>query len=172
MQINGKAAVIRIIKPDKNDISVILSLIKAKAEFDGCADMLRLKEGDIEDAFFSAIPKAFALLAVIADEIVGIATYYSIYSTFIAKPGIWLDDLFVYPKFRKMGVGQALLLELCFIARETGCGRIDWIVARDNEIGKDFYRSYSARIFEEVRHARLDEDAINKLADKARSAAS
>src|SRR3546814_2723305 len=84
---------------------------------------------------------AFSLLASKACESVVIATYYSIYSTFIAKPGIWLDDLFVYPQFRGSGVGEALLSELCILAQNTGCGRIDWIVATDNDRGRSFYRS-------------------------------
>lgn len=104
-------------------------------------------------------------------ESVGIATYYSIYSTFIAKPGIWLDDLFVYPQFRGNGVGKALLSELCVLALGTGCGRIDWIVAADNDRGRSFYERSGARIFEDVRHARLDERAISALAEKAHNQA-
>lgn len=130
-------------------------------------DALRSTEADIDEAFFSSQPKAFALLAIVSGEAVGIATYYKIYSTFIAKPGIWLDDLFVYPQFRGAGAGVALLTELCVLAQKTGCGRIDWIVARDNDRGMSFYQRSGARIFEEVRHARLDENAISALVEKS-----
>ncbi len=147
-----------------NDVQDILSLIQGKAEFDGCLDALLSKKAEIEEAFFSSSPKTNALLAVEDGKPVGIATYYSIYSTFIAKPGIWLDDLFIYPENRKSGAGKALIIRLCKIAKEKGCGRIDWIVARDNENGREFYESLGATIFEEVRHSRLDERAIEKLA--------
>lgn len=153
----------------KADAPVILDLVRGKAEYDGCLSSLKSTESDIEEAFFSPQPKAYALLAMIQGEAVGIATYYSIYSTFIAKPGIWLDDLFVYPQFRGNGVGEALLSELCALAQETGCGRIDWIVATDNERAKIFYERSGAQIFEEVRHARLDERAINALVEKGKT---
>lgn len=128
---------------------------------------MRAKESDIKEAFFSPAPKAHALVVVEADEVIGIATYYSIYSTFIAKPGIWLDDLYIYPQYRSKGIGEALLSALCTIAEEAGCGRIDWIVAQDNEQGKRFYENVGACISESVRHARLDETAIKRLADKS-----
>ncbi|MEN1727473.1 MAG: GNAT family N-acetyltransferase [Pseudomonadota bacterium] len=146
------------------DIPNILSLIRQKARFDGCLESLRTKATDIEAAFFSDTPKAKALLAVKGDQVFGIATYYDIYSTFIAKPGIWLDDLFVDQNRRKTGAGIALMKRLCEIAVATGCGRIDWIVATDNRRGRDFYESIGATIFETVRHSRLDETAIHQLA--------
>ena len=148
----------------KADIPAILALIKAKAEFDGCLDHLKSGESDIEKAFFSESPKARAIVAEVHGEVIGIATYYDIYSTFIAKSGIWLDDLYVYERFRKSGAGKAIMKRLCQKAKEAGCGRIDWLVARDNDNGRGFYESIGANIFEEVRHARLDENAISKLA--------
>lgn len=158
---------IEIRKAERTDVPAIFDLVREKAKFDGCLGSLQSTKADIEEAFFSEQPKAFALLAMNSGEAAGIATYYSIYSTFIAKPGIWLDDLFVYPHFRGNGVGEALLSELCVLAQNTGCGRIDWIVATDNDRGRSFYERSGARIFEEVRHARLDERAINALVEKA-----
>lgn len=151
----------------KSDIEDVLSLIRAKAEFDGCLHLLKAQKKDIESAFFSPVPKAEAIVAEIDGKVVGIATFYSIYSTFIAKPGIWLDDLFVYDHYRNLGVGGQLIKKLCSIALSRDCGRIDWIVARDNESGRAFYNSIGAQIFEEVRHTRLDESAINRLAQSA-----
>jgi GNAT superfamily N-acetyltransferase len=159
--------IIKVRKAKKTDASAILDLVRGKAEFDGCLDSLQSTKTEIEEAFFSEKPKVHALLAMNSGEAVGIATYYSIYSTFIAKPGIWLDDLFVYPGSRGSGVGATLLSELCIVAQNTGCGRIDWIVATDNDRGRSFYERSGAQIFEEVRHARLDERAINALAQKA-----
>lgn len=152
---------------ERSDTRDVLALIRAKAEFDGCLDSLQSKEEQIEDAFFSDNPKAKAIVASIDNKIFGVATFYGIYSTFIAKPGIWLDDLYVYERYRKDGVGRALVSKLCAIAKETGCGRIDWIVARDNKNGRNFYKSIGATIFEEIRHSRLNEAAINSLASNA-----
>jgi len=151
---------------EEKDSAAILALIKGKAEFDGCLDSMHATVNEITEAFFGSQPKAFAIVAEIDKQLVGIATYYNIYSTFISKPGIWLDDLFIYPQYRKIGIGKALIKELCAIAQKNGCGRIDWIVARDNENGRAFYRSLGASVFEEVRHSRLDEVAIEKLVCK------
>lgn len=154
-------------KIEETDLEDIFLLIRAKAEFDGCLESLQSKEEAIRDAFFSSAPKAQAIVAETSGKIIGIATYYSIYSTFMGKPGIWLDDLYVYEAHRKSGAGKALMKTLCKIAFETGCGRVDWIVARDNENGRAFYESIGAYISEEVRHSRLDESAIIKLAANA-----
>ena len=152
---------------EEKDVGDILLLIQAKAEFDGCLDSLKSTEAEIHDAFLSPDRKARAVVAEVNGKVVGIATYYSIYSTFIAKPGIWLDDLYVYKEYRKLKVGKALLKYLCNVALEAGCGRIDWIVATDNDNGRGFYESLGAQIFEDVRHSRLDEHAIYKLASNA-----
>ena len=156
------SVIIRAVKP--TDVADIFALIQAKAVFDGCPESLTLDEQQILEVFFSEAPKARAIIATLGDKVVGIATYYDIFSTFIGKPGLWLDDLYVYKAYRKYGIGKALLVELCNIARRNGCARIDWIVANDNDNGKGFYRSLGATIFEEIRHSRLDQDAINRLA--------
>jgi len=152
---------------EEKDLGDILSLIQAKADFDGCLDSLQSKEPEIYDAFLSSSPKAKAIVAEIDGKVIGIATYYNIYSTFIAKSGIWLDDLYVYEGYRQSGAGKELMKSLCNIALKTDCGRIDWVVAKDNENGRGFYESIGANIFEEVRHSRLDESAINRLASSA-----
>ena len=149
---------------EERDLDDVLLLIRAKAEADGCLDLLKSSVQEIRGAFLSSEPKAHAIVAEVGNKLVGIATYYSIYSTFIAKPGIWLDDLYIYEEHRKSGAGKALMKRLCKIALETGCGRIDWVVGRDNENGRGFYEFMGAHIFEEVRHSRLDENAITKLA--------
>ena len=84
---------------EEKDLSDILSLIRAKADFDGCLDSLQSNEAELREAFLSDNPKAKAIVAEVEGEVIGIATYYSIYSTFIAKPGIWLDDLYVYESY-------------------------------------------------------------------------
>jgi GNAT superfamily N-acetyltransferase len=91
------------------------------------------------------------------------ATYYETFSSFIAKPCLWLDDLFVYESHRSKGIGLALVQHLCRVAHELGCGRIDWVVAESNAKGKEFYSRLGASIFESVRLARFDERAIQAI---------
>ena len=97
-------------------------------------------------------------------HLVGMATYYAIFSSFIAKPGLWLDDLFVYDSFRGCGIGLALVKDLCRIAEEGGCGRVDWLVSNFNERGKKFYRRIGASISDNARLVRLGEEQIHVLA--------
>lgn len=158
---------IKIREVEKKDLSDILDLIRALAKFDGCLDSFQSKEKDIEEAFFSKEPKTKALIAHVDGKAAGIATYYGTYSTFKAKPGIWLDDLYVYEVYRGHGVGKGLISKLCAIAKDTGCCRLDWIVDKDNGHGRNFYLSLGATIFERVRHSRLDSKMINKLAGNA-----
>lgn len=141
-------------------------MVRAKAEFDGCLKEFRSTPKTIQEAFFSDSPKAYALLARVEKTVVGMATYYYIYSTVTAKSGIWLDDLFVYPQFRGSGAGKALLLKLCSIAKDHGCARIDWIVGKNNKAAQDFYKNMGAKICESFRHSRLDEEAIERLAQQ------
>jgi GNAT superfamily N-acetyltransferase len=142
------------------DIFTIMELIHLKAEFDGCPESVEATPKRLEADLFGEKPLAFVLLAEIEGNIVGFATYHLIYSTFLAKPGIWLDDLYVKAEYRSNTVGQALMLRLCQIAQEEGCGRIDWTVAASNERGIKFYEKIGANIVQRARLCRLDSKAI------------
>ncbi|MEP6897547.1 MAG: GNAT family N-acetyltransferase, partial [Rhodanobacter sp.] len=124
----------------ESELGSLFDLIKAKAEFDGCSESLKASVESLREALFSSKPLAHALVAEVEGKIVGMATYYSIFSSFIAMPGLWLDDLFVYEQSRNLGIGEALMKHLCAIAQSGGCGRIDWHVSKFNEGGKKFYR--------------------------------
>lgn len=147
----------------ESELPNLLTLIRAKAEFDGCPETLRATEASLHQALFSGAPRAFALVAESNGELVGMATYYAIFSSFIAKPGLWLDDLFVVETHRSQGIGEALIRRLCTIARESGCGRLDWHVSAFNERGQRFYRRLGASISEKARLVRLDETQIRML---------
>lgn len=148
----------------ESELPELLALIRAKAEFDGCPETLRATQESLRTALFTQRPLACALVATVEGQIVGMATYYAIFSSFIAKPGLWLDDLFVYESFRGSGVGEALVKRLCSIAQEGGCGRVDWHVSDFNERGKRFYRRIGATISEKARLVRLGEEQIHALA--------
>ena len=154
--------IIRDVK--ESELQALLDLIKAKAAFDGCPDSLRATVDSLREALFSANRLAHALVAEVAGEIVGMATYYATFSSFIAKPGLWLDDLFVQDTSRNLGIGEALMKRLCSIAAAGGCGRVDWHVLHSNEGGKRFYRRLGATISENERLVRMTGGTIFALA--------
>jgi GNAT superfamily N-acetyltransferase len=106
------------------------------------------------------------LLAEVTGKAVGFAMFYASYSSLLAQPCLWLDDLFVQSHFRGFGVGTALLKHLAQIAESTNCGRIEWTVNTGNSPGIAFYQKQGARILENIRVCRIDGDAINLLASK------
>ena len=150
----------------EEELASLLELIRAKAEFDGCPETLRATVESLREAFFSPKPQAHVLVAEVNGKLVGMATYYAIFSSFIAKPGLWLDDLFIYPEARNCGIGEALVRHLSSIAKSAGCGRIDWHVSNFNERGKKFYVRIGATISDSTRLARLDEERIHALAER------
>jgi GNAT superfamily N-acetyltransferase len=153
---------IKIRRANPDDLENIIQLITLLAEFDRSLAYLRINKEELREALFTEQPKTNALLAEYDGKTVGIATYYFTYSTFITKPGIWLDDLYILENYRNLGVGKALIEELRLIAKQNNCGRIDWMVARDNSHGIEFYEKLGAKIFEEVRHARFEQSVIDQ----------
>ena len=149
------------IRSAKNkDIPGIMELICLKAEFDGCPESVQAAVEKLEHDFFGQKPLAFVLIAEIERNLVGFATYHFTYSTFLAKPGIWLDDLYIKAEYRSKGIGEKLIQNLCQIAQSEGCGRIDWTVAAQNERGINFYQRIGAKIIQKARLCRLDSEAI------------
>lgn len=144
------------------DLSVILELIYLKAEFDGCPDAVEATSLRLNAHLFGESPLASVLLAEIEGNAVGFATYHRIYSTFLAQPGIWLDDLYLKPDYRNNRIGEALMIRLCQIAGQMGCGRIDWTVAASNPRAIRFYERMGARLDRKVRLCRLDRQAISR----------
>lgn len=142
----------------------LLRLLESKADFDGARPKLRANLGNLEHELFSANPRVKAILATRNGEIVGMATYHAIFSSFLVRPGIWLDDLYVDSAHRKAGVGEAILGALCEEALTNGCARIDWIVNASNDNGLGFYARMGAQVFASGRLARLDEEAMQTLA--------
>ncbi|GAB1537561.1 GNAT family N-acetyltransferase [Scytonema sp. NUACC21] len=155
---NEEKLVIRHAK--KDDLSTIMELILLKAEFDGCLDSLEATPQKLEDTIFCQKPLAFILLAEIDENVIGFASYHQIYSTFLAKPGIWLDDLYIKTEYRNCGVGTALINHLCRINENLGGARIDWIVRENNEPAVNFYKKMGAKIIQQVRLCRLEREEI------------
>lgn len=146
------------------DVPLLLEMFKALAEYERMADALVATEQMIRESFFGATPHAQAAMARIGGEAVGYAVWFFTYSTFLSRPGLYLEDVFVLPAWRGKGIGKALLRHLARIAVERGCGRFEWSVLDWNETAIRFYRGIGARPMDEWTVYRMTGDAIKQLA--------
>ena len=146
------------------DVPAFFTLLQHKAVFDGCPDALLATEERVRAALFGPAPMTHALVAVVDGKLVGMATYYKIFSTFIMQPGLWLDDLYLDAAQRGKGIGRAMMTQLCSIANASGCARVDWTVDSHNRDGRQFYLRLGATISAQLQLCRLDAACINRLA--------
>jgi GNAT superfamily N-acetyltransferase len=150
------------------DLSDIARLIRALAEYEKLSDSVVLDEARLREHLFGSRPYAEVLIAEDAEQTVGFALFFHNYSTFLGKPGIYLEDLFVLPEARGRGHGKALLVELARIAVERGCGRMEWSVLNWNTPSIEFYKRLSAEPMSEWSVYRLAGTAIERLSQQGR----
>ena len=146
------------------DVPTIARLIRELAEYERLADRVTLDEARLRDHLFGPRPYCEVLMAEDAGRAVGFALFFHNYSTFLAKPGIYLEDLFVEPAHRGKGHGKALLVALAKLAVERSCGRVQWAVLDWNEPSINFYKSLGAIPEDDWTVYRLHEDALLALA--------
>src|SRR6266481_5864304 len=149
------------------DVPIILQLIRDLAIYERAPDEVVANEEQLVDVLFGERPAAEVLLAFERESPVGFAVYFYNFSTWLGRAGLYLEDLFVKPEKRGKGYGRALLVELAKIARDRGCGRMEWAVLDWNEPAIKFYRSLDAQPMHEWTVFRLTCDEIAKLADAA-----
>jgi GNAT superfamily N-acetyltransferase len=151
-----------------NDLHHLLDLIHAKADFDGCPNAVTATLEKLKNTLFSAQPMAYVLLAQAQEGTenlpIGFASYHFTYSTFLAQPSIWLDDLFVKSDHRNQSIGACFIQQLCQIAQRQGCGRIDWTVDINNHSGIRFYQRMGGKLQTNVHLCRLNHEAIFRYA--------
>jgi GNAT superfamily N-acetyltransferase len=151
-------------KATTEDAAQILEFIRALAAFERAPDAVTAtEEGLIRDGF-GAHPFFQCLVAEHNGEPAGFALYFFNYSTWLGRPGIYLEDLFVLPQFRRLGIGSALLKQVAAIALENCCQRMQWEVLDWNTPAIDFYRELGAEFLDEWRNVRLDAETIERLA--------
>jgi GNAT superfamily N-acetyltransferase len=146
------------------DVPTIARLIRALAEYERLADKVLLNETDLREHLFGSRRFAEVLLAEDADAVVGFALFFHNYSTFLGKPGIYLEDLFVEPAHRGKGFGKGLLVALAKLAVERDCGRIEWSVLNWNEPSIQFYLRLDAKRMDEWTVYRLSGEPLSRLA--------
>ena len=154
---------VRIEPARPEDVPMILMLIRELAEFERLLHEVTATEEQVHEGLFGARPSAEVVMARIGDEVAGFALYFHNFSTFLAKPGIYLEDLYVRQKFRGQGCGEALLRHLASIALARGCGRLEWSVLDWNQRAIDFYKSLGAAPMSEWTIYRVTGDALTRL---------
>ncbi len=150
-----------------DDVPTLFTLIRALAEYERLLDEVVATPEALRRTLFGERPYAEALLALADGEAVGFALFFHNYSTFLAKPGIYLEDLFVRPQWRGRSIGRRLLAEVAGIAVARGCGRLEWAVLDWNEPALAFYRRLGARALDEWTLNRVSGDALSALAAQA-----
>ncbi len=147
-----------------SDVPLILGFIRELAAYEKLAQEVEATEEDLRRTLFGERPYAETVVAKHEGEAAGFALFFHNYSTFLAKPGIYLEDLFVRPNFRGKGIGKALLVHLARLARERDCGRVEWWVLDWNESAIEFYKSIKAQPMNEWTVFRLSSAGIRSLA--------
>ena len=147
------------------DVLLILELIRALATYERAPNEVTATEKGLAEVLFGEKPAAEVLLAFENDRAVGFAVFFHNFSTWLGRPGLYLEDLFVRPEDRGKGYGHALLVQLAKIARDRGCGRMEWAVLDWNEPAIQFYRKLGAKPQHEWTVFRLTRDEIAELAD-------
>ena len=156
----------RIRDASPEDAPVIVSLIRALAEYEKAPAEAIATEAQIRDTLFGPRRSAEAVLACEGDDPVGFAVFFHNYSTWLGRPGLYLEDLFVTPRARGRGYGRRLLAHLAMLARDRGCPRMDWSVLDWNEPAIGFYRALGAIPLSEWTVYRLTGPSLASLADE------
>jgi GNAT superfamily N-acetyltransferase len=148
----------------RDDVPLILSFIKELAEYERLSQEVVATEEGLRDSLFGERPAAEVLIGHLGDEPAGFALFFHSFSTFLGRPGIYLEDLYVRPAFRGTGVGRTLLVRLAELATERGCGRLEWSVLNWNKPAIRFYKALGAVPMDEWTVYRVTGDAVGDLA--------
>jgi GNAT superfamily N-acetyltransferase len=147
------------------DVPQILAFIRALAVYEREPDAVIATETDLLRDGFGPNPFYFCLMAESEDKSAGFALYLFNYSTWLGRPGLYLEDLFVHPEFRGLGIGKALLQRVAAIAVERGCPRLQWQVLDWNTPAIEFYRAHGAEFMDTWRTVRIEGDALRQLGE-------
>jgi GNAT superfamily N-acetyltransferase len=149
------------------DGATILALIRELAEYERLAHAVTATPADIKEHLFGPRPAAFAIIAEVDGEPAGFALAFRTFSTFRGRPGLYLEDLFVRPAYRRRGIGRRFFAELARRVRDMNGARLEWAVLDWNAPALDFYQAMGAVPMNEWTTQRLEGDALSRLADSA-----
>ncbi|MBZ2185636.1 MAG: GNAT family N-acetyltransferase [Bryobacter sp.] len=151
------------------DCAVILELIEALAEYEKLRDHCHATTGALAAELFGPRPRAEVVIAEWEGRVAGFALYFHTFSTFLAKPGLYLEDLFVLPEHRGKGIGKALMIHLASLVESRGYGRLEWSVLDWNEPSIAFYESLGAKRLDQWHKFRLAGGQLAALAARKRN---
>lgn len=149
---------------ERRDLPAIVGLIRELAEFEQLSHLCHATPEALEPHLFGERPVAEAVVAEGGGAVIGFALFFTNFSTFMARPGLYLEDLYVQPVWRGHGIGQALLAHLGALAVERGCGRFEWSVLDWNENAIGFYRRMGATVLPDWRICRVSGEALQRFA--------
>lgn len=152
-----------------DDVSVLFNLIVALAEYEKLSHAVTGNVESLKEHLFGSKPYVEAIIAEYGGKAVGFALFFHNYSTFLTKPGIYLEDLFVLPEYRRNGIGKQILTYLAQLATSRDCGRLEWSVLDWNESAIAFYENMGASVLPDWRICRVTGDTLAKLAEQASS---
>ncbi len=150
----------------EDDVPIILSLIRELAEYERLSHEVVATEGLLRESLFGERRGAEVLIACCKGAPAGFALFFHSFSTFLGRPGIYLEDLYVKPEFRGRGIGHALLTHLARLAKERGCGRLEWAVLDSNEPAIKLYKSIIAVPMDEWTVYHVTGEALETLATR------
>jgi GNAT superfamily N-acetyltransferase len=154
---------------EHSDVDTVYELIVALADYERLRDRVTGTRELLETALFGPRRHAEAVIAELDSEPVGFALYFHTFSTFVCRPGLWLEDLFVVPEHRRSGIGRMLLSHLAGVAVKRGCARFEWSALDWNEPALSFYDALGAEMLSDWRTLRLEGERLRTLAGEAGS---
>ena len=153
-------------KATEADLDIIMQLIRELADYEKLSDQVVITKAQLKNVLFGKNKFVEVWLAEFDGKIAGQVLFFQNFSTFVGKPGLYIEDLFVLPEFRGKGIGKKLLLKVVELAAERNCGRVEWLVINWNKPAIDFYKSMLAKPLNEWTVFRLSEDKFEKLLNK------
>lgn len=149
------------------DVPAIFDLIKALAEYEQLSHQVTGTVDDLQNHLFGNQVSVEAIVAEWEEKLVAFALFFPNYSTFLTKPGIYLEDLFVLPEYRRQGIGKAMLIYLGKLAVKRGAGRLEWSVLDWNQSAIAFYQTMGANLLPDWRICRVTGEALKNLAHRS-----
>ena len=153
----------RVREASEGDVPLILTFIRELADYEKLSHEVVATEEGLRESLFAGRRYAEVLIAEHDGAPAGFALYFHNFSTFLGKPGIYLEDVYVRPEFRGTGIGRQLLVKLAHLALQRGCGRLEWSVLDWNEPSIGFYRQLGAVAMDDWTVYRVSDDALRKL---------
>lgn len=156
---------LRISQADESQVPLILTFIRKLAAYEKLSHEVVTDEATLRESLYGSTRVAEAVFAYLDEKPVGFAIFFHNFSTFLGRPGIYLEDLFVEPEHRGLGVGKALLSHIAKLAKDRGCGRLNWAVLDWNEPSIQFYKKIGALPQDDWTVFRLQGAALDALAN-------